>query len=140
MRTDTASIDIDAPIEKVWALVADAPSHPSFDPTCAFVKGKPQLGTRILYSSTMFPERGIVFRVTGFSPPRRMVWSARSMFGLALKRTRTFALEPHDRTGTRFTVKEELSGFALSLSRRSLPDLTDAFAGFCRGLKELAEA
>jgi hypothetical protein len=140
MRTDSASIDIDAPIEKVWAIVASTQSYPSFDPSCAFVKGMPQLGTRILYASTTFSERGQVFRVTGFSPPRRMVWSATSMFGLALRRTRTFALEPLERVHTRFTLKEELSGFALSLSRRSLPDLSDAFAGFCRGLKEIAEA
>ena len=140
MTTSSASIDINAAPEKIWAIITDAPSHPSFDPNCIRIQGgKAQADVWLRIYDTQGPERGYLMRVTSFSPPRVMVWSAGSRFGL-LRRIRTFSIEERSRTSCRFTLKEEFTGPMLRLARRSIPDMTEAFEGFCRGLKELAEA
>lgn len=140
MKTSSASIDIDAPAAKIWAIVTDAPSHPSFDPNCIRIQGgKAAEGVWLRIYDTLGPERGYLMRVASFSPPRIMIWVGGSRFAL-LRRMRTFAIEERTRTACHFTLKEEFSGPMLRLARRSIPDMTEAFEGFCRGLKELAEA
>ena len=140
MRENKASIDIDAAPEKVWAIITDAPSYPSFDPTCIRVEGgKAAPDARLRVYSTFSPERAFPVRVTSFSPPRIMVWTGGMPFGL-LKGVRTFMLKELERGKTRFTLTERFSGPMFRLIGRSIPDMTEAFEGFCRGLKELAEA
>ena len=140
MKTSTAAIDIDATPEKIWAIITDTPSHPSFDPSCIRIQGgKAEEGVWLRIYTTTGPERGVVMRVTSFSPRRMMVWSGGMPFGL-LRRTRTFAIKERGRGKCRFTLKEEFSGPMLRLAGGSIPDMTEAFESFCRGLKELAEA
>jgi hypothetical protein len=140
MKTYSASIDIDATPAKIWAIITDTPSHPSFDPSCIRIQGgKAEEGAWLRIYTTEGPERGILMRVASFSPGRMMVWAAGSLFGL-LRRVRTFAIEERTRGKCRFTLKEEFSGPLLRLAGGSIPDMTGAFEGFCKGLKELAEA
>jgi len=140
MRESSASIDIDAPPEKVWAIIANTPSYPSFDPTCIrVVGGNAAEGVRLRVYSTFSPERAFPVRVTSFSPPRMMVWTGGMPFGL-LTGVRTFTIEERGRGNSHFTLREVFSGPMLRLIGRSIPDMTEAFEGFCKGLKELAEA
>jgi hypothetical protein len=140
MRENSASIDIDASPDKVWAIIANTPSYPSFDPTCIrVVGGKAAEGVRLRVYSTFSPERAFPVRVTSFSPPRMMVWTGGMPFGL-LRGVRTFTIEERGRGRSHFTLREVFSGPMLRLIGRSIPDMTEAFEGFCKGLKELAEA
>ena len=140
MRQNAATIDIDAAPERIWSVITDTPSYPSFDPTCIrVVGGKAAEGARLRVYSTFSPERAFPVRVTSFSPPRMMVWTGGMPFGL-LKGVRTFTIEELGRNSSRFTLKEVFSGPMFRLIGRSIPDMTEAFESFCRGLKELAEA
>ena len=140
MRRHSATIDINAAPEKVWAMITNTPSYPSFDPTCIRVEGgKAAEGVRLRVFSTLSPERALPMRVTSFSPPRHMVWTGGMLFGL-LKSVRTFTIAQLDGGKSHFTLKEVFSGPMLPLISRSIPDMTEAFEGFCKGLKELAEA
>jgi hypothetical protein len=140
MRENSASIDIDASPDKVWAIITNTPSYPSFDPTCIRVDGgKAAEGVRLRVYSTFSPERAFPVRVTSFSPPRMMVWTGGMPFGL-FRGVRTFTIEEPGRGRSHFTLREVFSGPMLRLIGRSIPDMTGAFEGFCKGLKQLAEA
>ncbi len=140
MQRAFATIDIDAAPDIVWAVIIDTENHATFDPTCARVLGGTlEDGARLVAYSTLDPERPFRALVTTFSPPRRMAWSGARWFGL-LKRRRSFGIDPLPGNRSRFTIKEDFTGRLAGPMRRSLPDMTEAFAGFCLGLKELAEA
>ncbi len=140
MRETVASTDIDAPADKVWAIISDTPSYPSFDPTCIRVEGpRASLGSRLKVYSTFSPERAFPVKVTAYSPPRHMEWTGGMPLGL-FKGVRTFTVEDTGPGKSRLVVREVFSGPMLALIGRSIPDMTEAFEGFCRGAKELAEA
>jgi len=140
MREHSATIEIDAGPDKIWAIITNATAYPSFDPTCIRVEGgKAVEGARLRVYSTFNPERAFAVRVTTFAPPRLMVWSGGMPFGL-LRGVRTFEIDEVGPGRNRFSLSENFSGPLLRLISRSTPDMTEAFEGFCRGLKELAEA
>ena len=140
MHKSFATIDIDAPVETVWTLVGDPATHSTFDPTSVRVTGPAaDFGVRLKVYSTLTEDRALPVRITTYAPPRRMIWRAGSIFGLT-SCIRSFALDPLDGNRTRFTLSEVWSGPLLRLLWRKPPDMTEAFAAFCRGLKELAES
>ena len=140
MRRYSASIDINATAERIWAIITDTTSYPSFDPTCVRIQGgKAALNVRLRIFDTFRGERALNMRITMFSPPRLMVWAGGKYFGL-VKRIRSFTIEELAPGRCRFSLEETLTGPALPPIGQSLPDMTEAFAGFCAGLKELAEA
>ena len=141
MREHSATAEIGASPDKIWAIITNTSSYPSFDPTCIrVVGGNATEGAHLrVYSTLSKPERAFRVRVTTFAPPRLMVWTGGMPFGL-LKGIRTFKIDKLSPDKCRFTLSEQFSGPMLRLISRSIPDMTEAFEGFCRGLKELAEA
>lgn len=139
MREASASIEIEAPPELVWRIIADPELHPTIDPTTSRVLGLPDEGARLIVYSTLHPDRALRFRVATFAAPRRMVWRDVRWFGL-LKGVRVFALDPLNGPRCRFTLSETWNGPLLRLMGRSIADQREAFGGFCRGLRDLAEA
>lgn len=140
MRINAAEIEIAAPQEKVWAIVADTPGYPDVDPTCIRVEGpKAAEGTRLKVYSTFSPKRAFPVRVTAYAPPRIMEWTGGMPLGL-FKGVRSFAVEDLGNGRSRLALREVFSGPMLPLIGRSLPDMTEAFEGFCRGVKARAEA
>lgn len=53
---------------------------------------------------------------------------------------RTFTLTLHEDGVIHFELREEFSGLLFPLFAKQLPDMTEAFEGFCGGLKARAEA
>ncbi|MGK0362292.1 MAG: hypothetical protein ACI9U2_004613, partial [Bradymonadia bacterium] len=51
---------------------------------------------------------------------------------------RTFSLAPADE-GTQFETREVFSGPMLGLIKKSMPDINEALAALCAGLKSHAE-
>lgn len=141
MRQHSATVEIGATPDKLWAIITNTASYPSFDPTCIrVVGGTATEGARLrVYSTLSKPERAFQVRVTTFAPPRLMVWTGGMPIGL-LKGVRTFKIDKLSPDECRFTLSEQFSGPMMRLISRSIPDMTAAFEGFCRGLKELAEA
>lgn len=109
-----ASIDIDAPVDRVWAIVSDLKRMGEWSPNCRkmVVFGEVRKGTRTLNINrkgllhwptnakvvALEPKERLVFRIT----ENRSVWS--------------YALEPTDNGGTRVIERREtpngVSGFA----------------------------
>lgn len=151
-----AEIRISATPETVWAVLADTDNYSSFDPGIARVMGGPLTPerfapeinrkgeevrvrpVRLLFYSMEDGDRGRVFRVSEFGPPRWMVWTERAPFGLVV-RERSFLIEP-GRSGTLFRITQETTGRLARFAARWEPDLDAAFQRFCTGLRDMAEA
>ncbi|MGF1467354.1 MAG: SRPBCC family protein [Sandaracinaceae bacterium] len=138
MKSFEASIAIEAPPEKVWGVLMDTPAYPEWDPFCDRIEGEVALGGKLKAYSKLSPGRAFPVRVTELEPSRRMTWTGGMPLGLFTGR-RTFSLEG-DGSRTDFTMREVFSGPMLFLIGGSLPDMTEAFDAFARGLKARAEA
>jgi hypothetical protein len=133
-----ASATITAAPETVWAILVDTAKWPEWDPFCDKIEGEVALGKKVKAFSKLSPGRGFSVKVTELDAPRAMTWSGGMPFGL-FRGVRTYVLEP-EAGGTRFELREVFSGPMLKLIGKSLPDMTEAFEGFCGGLKKRAEA
>jgi len=133
-----AEISIDAPPEDVWAVLTAIDDYPEWDPYCERIEGELVLGQKIKAYSTLAPGRAFPVKVTTLDENSEMVWSGGMPLGL-FKGVRTFTLEPRD-GGTDFRIHEAFSGPMLFMIKKSLPDMTEPFQAFAKGLKERAEA
>lgn len=128
---------IDAPLDVVWALLADATSYADWNPAVVSIEGPIAAGRTIKLVSIASPKRTFKLKVAVMEPPRLMVWSDGMPLGL-FKGERTYRL--HDRDGrTEFSMTEVFSGPLSGLISKLIPDLTDSFNQFADGLKTAAE-
>jgi len=129
---------IQAPPEKVWALLTDAPAYPDWNPTVERVQGSIAPGETIKVFVRINPGRAFPVTVDEFRPPSRMVWRGGMPLGL-FRGERTFTLAPTPDGGTVFRMREEYTGPMLPLIWRSIPDMGPAFEEFAQSLKRRAE-
>lgn len=137
MKQFKTSIAIEAPAERVWALLTDASSWLSWNPTVEKIEGRIAPGETVKVFAKISPGRAFPVKVVSFTPPQRMVWSSGMPFGL-FKGERTFTLTPRGRT-TEFSMLEEFTGLLAPLIGLSIPDLQPAFDEFAAALKARAE-
>ncbi|MDX2343485.1 MAG: SRPBCC domain-containing protein [Acidimicrobiia bacterium] len=128
---------INAPVEKVWALLTDAAGYTMWNPTIVSLEGNIAVGERISLVSTVNPKRAFKLNVVEMSP-QKMVWSDGMPLGL-FKGERTFTVTPTTGGGTEFSMREVYSGFLAPLITKTIPDMTDSFEEFATGLKNAAE-
>ncbi|MBE2269785.1 MAG: SRPBCC domain-containing protein [Anaerolinea sp.] len=137
MKVFSASATIDASPDKIWALITDAPTIPSWDPGLIRIDGRIAPGEKITVYSKVSPNRAFPVKVSEFVPGKKMTWVGGMPLGL-FTGTRTFTLTPR---GGRvdFELKEVYTGAMLGMMSRSLPDLTPVFEAYVAGLKARAE-
>lgn len=129
---------IQAPPERVWALLTEAAAYPAWNPAVVSLEGRIAVGETIKLVSTVNPKRTFSLKVTELESPARMVWSDGMALGL-FRGVRTYSLSPTD-AGSEFVMEEVYSGPLAPLITRAIPDLTDSFAQFAEGLRSAAEA
>ncbi len=127
---------INAPAEKLWALLTDATGYTSWNPTIVSLEGNIAVGERISLVSTVNPKRAFKLNVVEVSP-QKMVWSDGMPLGL-FKGERTFTVTPTD-GGSEFSMREVYTGLLAPLITKTIPDMTDSFTEFADGLKKAAE-
>lgn len=138
MKSFETRIVIEAPIERVWALLTEAPGYPSWNPTVDKVEGRIALGEKVTVHAKISPGRAFPVKVAVLEPNARMVWSSRMPLGL-FKGERTFTLDPSGGGGVAFSMREVFSGLLSPLIEKSIPDLQPAFDEFAAALKRRAE-
>lgn len=135
--------DINAPVETVWALLADSSTWKDWNPTVVSIDGVITTGNTVALVSTLNPKRTFKLTVTevatgGSDGSNRMVWSDGMPLGL-FKGERTYIVRPKD-GGSTFAMTEEYTGLMAPLITKSIPDMTQSFNEFAAGLKTGAEA
>ena len=138
MTTYSVRKTIQAPAERLWALLTNASSYTDWNPTIVSLDGTIAVGEKIALVSTVDPKRTFKLTVTELDGPRRMVWADGMPLGL-FKGVRTYTLEPRDDGGTEFSMEEVFSGLLEPLISKSIPDMTPSFEQFAEGLKQAAE-
>ena len=136
--TCAISIDIQAPPERIFALLTDAKDFPRWNSTVARIGGTIALGEKLALEVPAAPGRTFKPKVTELESPHRMVWSD----GMApmFKGVRTYTLLPQGDGATRFTMEEVFSGVMLPMIKGSLPDFAPSFEAYASDLKREAEA
>ena len=138
MKFQAKSI-INAPAEKVWAVLSEAKNFPKFDTTCIRIEGNIAEGKKIKIFSKLSPKHPFTITVTRMTKPRQMVWESGMPFDL-FKGVRTFHILAKDDATSEFYLEENFSGPLLFLMRRVIPDMSHAFETCAQGLKEFVES
>lgn len=103
---------LDAPPERVWAVLADLPGWNGWNPTLFAVGGPAQAGTdvrmKLRLGRLTVPMRQEIRMV---DPPRELAWRSRQAWPAAFDVVRRFVLEPMDGGRTRLIQTETATGF-----------------------------
>ncbi|MEV7726388.1 SRPBCC family protein [Streptomyces sp. NPDC087917] len=140
-----ANVEIDRPVEEVFAYLADGRHDPEFSPRVQSITRTPGGPTAVgtVFRSTVKDagmKTGREFRVTGFEPPTLIRWSEQSRNLITAEGGYDLEALPGGRTRVRiFNTLEGhglgklLTSFALGAARRDAPD-------FGRRIKAAVEA
>ena len=136
------SVDIDAPAERVWAVLADFERYPAWNPFVREARGEVREGARLVVR--LGPPGGSVrtFKpvVTRAEPGRALSWRGTLGAGWVFRGEHTFRLEPLGAGRTRFHHGETFGGLLVPLLRKSLDtDTRRGFEAMNRALKAEAE-
>ncbi|MCL4252764.1 MAG: SRPBCC domain-containing protein [Anaerolineae bacterium] len=138
MKFFTATINIKASKERIWAILTDAPNYPNWDPGVIRIEGTIAKGEKVVAYNKISPNRAFPAKVTEFVVGERMAWTGGMPLGL-FTGVRTFSLTPKGDGSYDFTLREEFSGPMLFMIGGTIPDMTDSFNNFVKGLKAYAE-
>lgn len=129
-RSCAVAVEIAAPPETVWEVLADLAGHPTWNSTVDGIDGSLALGARLV---VRVPEQTRVFKVkvSALDAPRTMTWRSGAAPMFAARRT--FVLTPAP-AGTRFEMSEGFRGLMMPLIGRTLPDFRPMFAAYARDL------
>jgi uncharacterized protein YndB with AHSA1/START domain len=126
---------IDAPPERVWALLTDAARFASWNSTVTSIEGSIAAGEKLVIRVPV-SERTFTPSVKIFEPPRRMLWEDGML--PFFRGQRTFVVAP-SQSGTRFEMVEEFRGAMLPMVKGSLPDFGPIFDRYVEDLRRAAE-
>jgi uncharacterized protein YndB with AHSA1/START domain len=136
METSVAT-DIDAPVERVWSLLTDAPGMTGWNSTLTSIEGPIELSGTVKMRVPEAPGRTFAPKVTRFEANRMMEWREGNPLFLGV---RTYTLTPgRDGHSTRFEMTEVFSGLMLPMIAGRLPDFGPIFERYATDLKARAE-
>ena len=124
--------------EQIWPFLTDARLLTEGGFGIRKLEGSIAPGHRLKLWSEVNPGRAFPLKITGFDPPRLMVWEGGMPFGL-FKGVRRFTLAEAPGGATLFRMREDYSGPLLKLIGKSIPDLNPSFEKFAQALKRAAE-
>ena len=138
MRVFSTTIDIDAPPERVWAVMSDVERWPEWTPSVSSVRraddGPFALGSRVrVKQPRLLPADWVVTSVT---PGREFTWVTRSV---SLEVTGAHAVEPIAR-GARATLSVRFEGLLAPLITSLTRGLIEKYIAMeAAGLKQRSE-
>jgi uncharacterized protein YndB with AHSA1/START domain len=134
----SVSTDIQAPPEKIWALLTRADDMVRWNSTLTSVEGNVEPGGTVRMRVPEAPGRTFKVKVTKFDPNREMVW--RDGNPVMFLGERTYSLTPSpDGSTTRFQMTEVFSGLMLPMIAKKLPDFGPIFERYAADLKTESE-
>ena len=105
----TVSADIQAPPEKIWALLTRPEDMTRWNSTLTSIEGNIELGGTVRMRVPEAPGRTFKVKVTRYVPNEEMVWRDGNPVMFLGVRTYSLTREP-DGTATRFQMTEKFSG------------------------------
>ena len=139
MKTMSATIQIDAPPETVWAVLTDLDRYQDWNPLFREASGQVAVGNRIKLRSVQ-PANGRMMtvkpKITAADPGAELKWVA-SLPGI-MSGEHLFKLTPAD-GGTRLEQSETFRGLLTAFSGKTLAKAGASFQALNEALKQRAE-
>jgi len=143
MRELSATIKIDAPIEKVWQVLTDFNHWADWNPMVNHASGTAALGKKLQITMRAPDAKdGAKYQpeVIDFDPPKVLRWQAKMMAGIMFKNDRVFELKESN-GGTELINREEFSGLMVPLFWSKLNAfVVPVLENMNKALKEKVEA
>jgi len=143
MHSIETSVDIEAPPERVWAILSNTVAYPTWNPVIRKLDGEWKLGARLLLVIQAPGHRATAFKPTvlDFTRGRLIRWWARlaDVPGL-FQGVHELRLEPLPDGGTRFHHVERFSGLLVPLLGGTLRDTERGYLAMNEALRARAEA
>ena len=131
-RETSVSIDINADVAIIWALLTNASDYPRWNSTIISIDGDIRNGQKIKLQSTLDPKRTFKLKVKALQPEKRMVWGDGKGEGV-------FSLSNDKKGFVHFSMKEKIGGILFPMYAKYIPPFDQSFEQFARDLKKEAE-
>jgi hypothetical protein len=129
MRHITATVDLDASPERVWAVLTDTAGHAAWNPFITKMAGTLEVGQKLDIRIAPPGGKSMTFHpvVTDVQPAKRLAWLGHLGFRGLFDGAHTFTLTPLPNGRTQLVQNETFSGVLVWTSRGLL---TKTAAGF----------
>ncbi|MCS4436177.1 SRPBCC domain-containing protein [Aquiflexum gelatinilyticum] len=134
-------IRIYAPYEKVWHVLTDFESYPSWNPFIRFISGELREGQKLLVKICPSNEKEMSFSpmLIRTLPGRELRWSGKFLFKGLFDGEHYFGLEEIDENTTLFVHGEYFSGLLVGLMSSMLEQTKSGFDQMNQALKKTCE-
>lgn len=136
------SIDINAPLERVWRILSNTQDYPQWNPFIREVTGKLAVGQQLVVNIHPPGSHSMRFkpRVLVLEPQQELRWLGKLLFSGIFDGEHYFKLQALNAQQTRFLHGESFKGLLIPLLKKSLEKDTKAgFAAMNAALKARAE-
>ncbi len=143
MQTIETQIDIDAPPERVWAVLADTESFPEWNPFVTRLEGPFEVGEQIRVELTRPNGKAMTFtpKLLAHDAGRELRWIGKLGVRGVFDGEHEMRLEPGEGGGTRFIHREQFTGAAAWLMMKLIGDETEhGFRSMNEALKARVES
>jgi len=135
-------IDIEAPVERVWSLLANFSSYPRWNPFICSIEGNLTVGESLKVFIQPPGAKGMQFRpvVLAAEPNRELRWKGKLLLPGLFDGEHYFRLDAKPGGGVTFRHGEIFSGILVPIFRRSLDnDIKQGFMAMNEALKREVE-
>ena len=142
MKIISTSIQISAPIERVWYILLDFASYPQWNPFIQFISGPTRAGEKLSVGIKPPSGKAMTFRPTVLivEENRELRWKGRLLLPGIFDGEHHFQLAPTP-SGSSFSQGEKFSGILVRMMRAASFEQTQrGFAEMNEALKRRAEA
>ncbi len=140
-RRIETTIDVNAPVARVWAVLTDFSRMPSWNPFIKSISGSLAPGTRLSVYIAPPGKSGMRFKPTVLSvrPERELRWLGHLLVSGIFDGEHYFLLEPIGEDRTRLTQGEKFSGLLVGLVSGTLSATEAGFRAMNEALRQEAE-
>ncbi len=140
MREVKGSVEIDAPVEKVWAVVTDFASYPKWNPFIVELTGelKPGVVCTVVTRSTKGKEMKFPSKVVEVKDKEKLLFKGTPKKGL-ISSDHYFIFEPLDSGKTKFSQSIAFTGIMVPMAGSAIGDAQKGLDMMNGALKENCE-
>ena len=141
MQQLDAFTDIDAPPEKVWAIITDFSSFPQWNPFIVRASGELRAGGRLHVTLKVPDMRAVSFRprLQAVEPGREMRWRGVTVLPGLFDGTHSLTVEPLPDGRSRFRTHENVTGVLLPFLGKVMRRTQSGFELMAAAVKARAE-
>jgi hypothetical protein len=142
MKTLEHTIDIDAPADATWAVVADFPAYPEWNPFLVKAEGELQPGATLAVTFKAGTRKPVTMtpKVVEAEPGRVLRWKGSLPIPGLFVGVHELRVETVDAGHSRFVQRETFRGILVPFLGRLLRDTAGGFAEMDQALKQRVEA